>query len=141
MSTDEKHPAAPEDDLLSVAEGGDQADDRADDAAELNLDARILCSDGTCIGVIGPDGRCKECGKPYVAADDPDAVRVPAATVADDDPAGDPGDDDSGDHAIDEGEAIHLDDRVLCSDGSCIGVIGPDGRCKECGKPREGPAD
>ncbi len=26
---------------------------------------RILCSDGTCIGVIGPDGRCKECGKPY----------------------------------------------------------------------------
>lgn len=26
---------------------------------------RILCSDGTCIGVIGPDGKCKECGKPY----------------------------------------------------------------------------
>lgn len=26
---------------------------------------RVLCSDGTCIGVIGPDGKCKECGKPY----------------------------------------------------------------------------
>jgi hypothetical protein len=26
---------------------------------------RILCSDGNCIGVIGPDGRCKECGKPF----------------------------------------------------------------------------
>jgi len=26
---------------------------------------RVLCSDETCIGVIGPDGRCKECGKPY----------------------------------------------------------------------------
>lgn len=26
---------------------------------------RILCSDGTCIGVIGPDGKCKVCGKPY----------------------------------------------------------------------------
>ena len=26
---------------------------------------RILCSDGTCIGIIGPDGKCKECGKPY----------------------------------------------------------------------------
>lgn len=25
---------------------------------------RILCSDGTCIGVIGKDGRCNECGKP-----------------------------------------------------------------------------
>ena len=26
------------------------------------------------------------------------------------------------------------ENRVLCSDESCIGVIGPDGRCKECGK-------
>jgi hypothetical protein len=26
---------------------------------------RVLCSDGTCTGVIGPDGRCKTCGKPY----------------------------------------------------------------------------
>jgi hypothetical protein len=29
-------------------------------------------------------------------------------------------------------------DRVLCSDGNCIGIIGPDGRCKECGKPEKG---
>lgn len=28
--------------------------------------------------------------------------------------------------------------RILCSDESCIGVIGPDGRCKECGKPHTG---
>ncbi|MFZ1201852.1 MAG: hypothetical protein WAO07_16905, partial [Desulfobacterales bacterium] len=28
-------------------------------------DRRILCSDGNCIGVIGHDGRCTECGKPY----------------------------------------------------------------------------
>ncbi len=26
---------------------------------------RVLCSDGTCIGIIGPDGKCKVCGKPY----------------------------------------------------------------------------
>ncbi|MBW2132009.1 MAG: DUF2569 family protein [Deltaproteobacteria bacterium] len=26
------------------------------------------------------------------------------------------------------------DDRTLCIDESCIGVIGPDGKCKECGK-------
>ena len=31
----------------------------------IDLASRKLCSDGTCIGVIGPDGRCKECGKPY----------------------------------------------------------------------------
>ncbi len=28
-------------------------------------------------------------------------------------------------------------DRVLCSDGSCIGVIGKNGRCKTCGKKGE----
>jgi hypothetical protein len=32
---------------------------------EDDWDERVLCSDGDCIGVIGPDGRCKECGKPY----------------------------------------------------------------------------
>ncbi len=30
-----------------------------------------------------------------------------------------------------------LDDRVLCPDGACIGVIGPDGLCKACGKPAD----
>jgi hypothetical protein len=30
------------------------------------------------------------------------------------------------------------ENRTLCSDESCIGVIGPDGRCKECGKRYEG---
>ena len=36
-----------------------------DDEGTVDFDSRKLCSDGTCIGVIGPDGRCKECGKPY----------------------------------------------------------------------------
>ena len=35
-------------------------------------------------------------------------------------------------------EASDWDERILCSDGNCIGVIGPDGHCKECGKPYEG---
>ncbi len=29
---------------------------------------RRLCPDGNCIGVIDPDGRCRECGR---AADEP----------------------------------------------------------------------
>ena len=41
----------------AAVEGGDE------DA--FDFDSRKLCSDGTCIGVIGADGRCKECGKPY----------------------------------------------------------------------------
>jgi len=32
---------------------------------DLEWEQRILCSDESCIGVIGPDGLCKECGKPY----------------------------------------------------------------------------
>ncbi len=26
---------------------------------------RLACPDGMCIGILGPDGRCTECGKPY----------------------------------------------------------------------------
>jgi len=37
---------------------------------------------------------------------------------------------------------IEWENRRLCIDESCIGVIGPDGRCKECGLPLEGgPSD
>ncbi len=27
-----------------------------------------------------------------------------------------------------------LDDRILCSDGACIGLVGEDGQCRVCGK-------
>ena len=33
--------------------------------ADIEWQKRTLCVDESCIGVIGPDGRCKECGKPY----------------------------------------------------------------------------
>ena len=32
--------------------------------ADEDWEKRVLCSDEACIGVIGPDGKCKECGKP-----------------------------------------------------------------------------
>jgi hypothetical protein len=108
---------------------------------DTDWDNRILCSDGNCIGVIGPDGHCKECGKKYEG-------KLPETLVA-------------GNESRSEGEDGHRAgadieapptadttlreetgaddwaDRQLCSDGNCIGVIGPDGRCKECGKPLE----
>lgn len=105
---------------------------------------RILCSDGNCIGIVGADGRCKACGKPY------DGHRpLPAADVhtADDDLDGLPADQPitvAEDHVGDVGaaEPHAFDDswenRTLCIDESCIGVVGPDGRCKECGKPYPG---
>mgnify|MGYP000054800188 FL=1 len=37
-----------------------------------------------------------------------------------------------------ESDDSDWENRILCRDESCIGVIGADGRCKECGKPYEG---
>ena len=90
---------------------------------DLDLDARELCGDDACIGVIGPSGVCGECGRTREQAALGVARAVEeAASVAEPDMTG----------ALDE-------DRELCGDDTCIGVIGPDGRCRECGRPR-GPA-
>lgn len=32
-------------------------------------------------------------------------------------------------------ECADFDNRILCSDGACIGVINEQGVCKVCGKP------
>ena len=39
--------------------------DRADMSDSIDFSTRVLCSDGACIGVVGEDGKCKVCGKPY----------------------------------------------------------------------------
>ncbi len=31
-------------------------------AEDFNVEDRVLCSDDTCIGLVGTDGRCKVCG-------------------------------------------------------------------------------
>jgi hypothetical protein len=49
-----------EEELEDVEENGEEKLD-----LDLEWEQRTLCSDESCIGVIGPDGRCKECGKPY----------------------------------------------------------------------------
>lgn len=38
---------------------GDQHD------IDQEWERRTLCSDESCIGVIGANGRCRECGLPY----------------------------------------------------------------------------
>ena len=99
---------------------------------------RVLCSDGNCIGVMGPNGRCKECGKPYDGQ-----LPLPqqgAPEQPDIQPNDQPDEKAAGDEEVESETADETDDpawenRVLCSDGNCIGVIGSNGRCKECGKP------
>jgi hypothetical protein len=87
---------------------------------------RILCSDESCIGTIGPDGKCRECGKPYEGSlsEERGASNGQAVVVEEQEPVASKPDTDSD----------NWDRRVLCSDESCIGTIGMDGQCKECGK-------
>ena len=100
--------------------------------ADRDWDNRTLCIDESCIGVIGPDGRCKECGKSFESGQQED---IPVAPDFDEeDLATESVEDDESTSPTD----IDWDNRTLCIDESCIGVIGPDGCCKECGKPFEG---
>jgi hypothetical protein len=101
---------------------------------------RTLCSDGNCIGIIGVDGRCKECGLPYegdlavASGEEMDGLPTDRSIAGE------------VHHQADDSAAVadESDDawenRTLCIDESCIGVVGPDGRCKECGKPHPGKA-
>jgi hypothetical protein len=92
-----------------------------------NWEARTLCSDESCIGVIGPDGKCKECGKLYAGI-------LPAANFQTGKPAAATDENKMAVQTNSDSGADDWDTRVLCSDEACIGVIGPDGLCKECGK-------
>lgn len=88
---------------------------------------RTLCIDESCIGTIGPDSRCRECGKPFDGSLNP-------ATATDKNEAQAKPADDFKKNADDPVHDEEWEKRVLCSDESCIGTIGPDGRCRECGK-------
>lgn len=93
---------------------------------EFDPRRRRLCPDGSCVGVIGDDGKCRECGAVDAGwtaennaapsdADKPTEIEAAA-------PAGDV------DHSGFDSS------RRLCSDGTCLGLLGPDGRCNECGQ-------
>jgi hypothetical protein len=131
-------------------------EDIADDS---EWEKRVLCSDGNCIGIIDSDGHCKECGKSYnndlEQIDDPnDNIQKSEALQADKELISDEQEifsknheefiNTSDDSNTEDSESdmkwelesdSEWDNRTLCSDGNCIGVIGPDGRCKECGNP------
>ena len=84
---------------------------------------RTLCPDGNCIGVIGPDGHCKECGIPCGT---PAECAQRIAETVNTPPSGSNSDSESD---------PEWENRKLCPDGNCIGIIGSDGRCRECGRP------
>ena len=98
---------------------------------------RRLCPDGACIGVIGPNGRCSECGRaPGDAREAPAPAEISPRTPTSGRSRRRSGRDRS--RATRRRLAASSDSdfnpgRRLCDDGSCLGVIGPDGRCNVCG--------
>ena len=135
-NTEEKETEAPE----------EIEEEEASGPTDEEWERRILCSDEACIGVIGPDGRCKECGKPYEGElpemppteSVPPSSESPAEEAMTEDEEKDAGTDSPSSPEQSSNTDGEWENRKLCSDGNCIGVIGPDGRCKECGKPYEG---
>ena len=103
---------------------------KAESYPEMDWESRILCGDGRCIGLINKDGRCTECGRTLEEARKEagfwQKLRGKNGNATSDfsrqydipDP---------------EGEPIDLENRTLCFDESCIGIMGPDGKCTECG--------
>jgi hypothetical protein len=98
-------------------------------AAEEFDESRELCDDGNCLGVV-VDGKCNVCGLAAAGTSPRDpgsgqtgggraTVNAPADMVAEGGPS---------DGAFDD------DDRQLCSDGACTGLVGSDGKCKTCGR-------
>ena len=106
-------------------------DDQESESLTFDARTRRLCPDGACVGLMGPDGRCALCGaedtKNPVPGLGAEAFRGGCTT---DEPAEAKGvkqDVARGDDAFDAG-------RKLCSDGSCLGVIGAQGVCGICGR-------
>jgi hypothetical protein len=127
-------------------------------------DDRVLCPDDSCIGVIGPDGACKVCGRvapnaKVAASDDADGEddyddEDGEDGDYEDDEDGEYDDDEDGDYEDDEDDeeadadvepglaataakpasGDDWDNRELCPDGACTGVMVPGGKCSVCGR-------
>ena len=90
---------------------------------------RQLCDDGNCLGVI-VDGKCNVCGLAAAGASprDPGTDETGGGRIVDD----------AAGEMVAEGghtdDAFDGEERRLCPDGACTGLLGSDGKCKECGR-------
>jgi len=91
--------------------------DAETDDAPFDPTSRKLCPDGACVGVIGPDGVCRVCGRTEAQA-----AAGEASANAD------------GPMAAEAASDDFDSSRRLCDDGACVGVVGDDGVCRVCGR-------
>lgn len=117
------------------------------------FDERSLCPDGACLGVVEENGRCSVCGKfdKKVGMGTKDSSGKKAEEAEEEESyrgrsikedvkteEEDIGAEDLKIEPYASGGSGFEPDRKVCSDGSCIGIIGKNGTCKECGKPYSG---
>jgi hypothetical protein len=95
----------------------------------FTLEGRVLCQDDACIGLIGPDRRCKVCGAEYTGEEPVGDEAAGAIPKAANEPVEGPS------TATDLRPSTEPDERICCTDEACIGIIGADGKCGTCGKP------
>jgi hypothetical protein len=104
------------------------------DTEKFDPSRRRLCPDGACVGLLDESGRCKECGRTASGK----VEEVVSAPAFDDSASEDVGFDPGRDSDAEEPELAASGGfdpkRKLCPDGSCVGVIGADGRCSVCGQ-------
>jgi hypothetical protein len=120
----------------------------AEEDGAFDPDKRELCPDGMCVGVIGPDGRCKVCGKQgtgKTATSEADAPSRKEQDVAANAPKESSSSDEWRPLSVPGGAPVEASsksadrpdwerERVPCPDGMCTGIIGRNGRCGTCGK-------
>lgn len=120
---------------------------KAKSESDIDWENRVLLADGRCIGIIDRDGRCTECGrtlKESKAKVEANTKRESKENLKDkvrfwkkreaQAKSQKKAEFHREDHSDYENEHIDWENRVLCGDGTYIGIIGPDGRCTECGK-------
>jgi hypothetical protein len=104
--------------------------------------SRRLCPDEACVGVLDAAGVCPVCGKrgepaPLGGPGGSEPAGAVEGTGDGTESAGFADSADSPDSAAPTGpsggegfDAL----RPLCPDGTCLGVLGPNGRCNVCGR-------
>jgi hypothetical protein len=113
--------------------------DETQDEAPFDPTRRKLCPDGSCVGVIGDDGRCRVCGRTEEQAaageEAPEASGLEASGL---EASGLEGSEDgAGAEGATAGGGGFNSKRRLCADGACVGVVGDDGVCRVCGRRSE----
>jgi hypothetical protein len=100
---------------------------------------RRLCSDGSCVGILGGDGRCSVCQRSGAADGEsfpeaPDRAFGASYEAAAESSAGASGDSMRASELADGTSSGFDPGRRLCDDGSCVGIVGADGVCGTCGR-------